>query len=127
MVRNDQFQYRFTGIQHADVIGVNNHSGRNFRNTGGCQVPAAFYFHHTNTASTGFVLNIHAVKFHMAKRRNVNPSLTSCLQHGRTFINFNFLIIDGQFYFFHVSFFRFQITDFRHQMSVSVMLSLIFL
>ena len=93
VVGEDQLENGSTGVDDAHGIGFHHHVGHTFGDTSGSQVATAGHFHHTNTASAGFVVHAQIVQLEMAKGRNIDTHALSGFQNSGTFRYFNFSIV----------------------------------
>ena len=93
VVGEHELEHRATGVDHAHRIGADHHVGHTFGDAGGSQVTTAGDLHDTDTASTGFVVDVHALEFKVAKGGNGNTQLLCGVKNRSTFRHFNFSIV----------------------------------
>ena len=93
VVGEDQLENGSTGVDDAHGVGSHHHVGHTFGDTSGSQVTTAGHFHHTNTASAGFVVHAQIVQLKMAKGRNIDTHALSGFKNSGTFWYFNFSIV----------------------------------
>ena len=93
VVGEDQLEDGSAGVDDAHRVGAHHHIGHTLGDAGGSQVTAAGHFHHTNTASAGFVVNAQIVQLKMAKGRNIDTHTLSGFKNSCTFGYFNFSVV----------------------------------
>ncbi len=93
VVGKDQLENGSAGVDHAHGIGSHHHVRHTFGDAGRSQVTTASHFHHTNTASAGFVVHAQVVQLEMAKGRNIDTHALSGFKNSGTFRYFNFSIV----------------------------------
>jgi hypothetical protein len=101
MVGQDKLNHCFAGIEYPDGVGVYNHSFGAVGGTGRSKVTASFNFDNTNTATTGFVFDIHVTQVHVTQGGYVDSYFFGSLQNGSSLFDFNKLFIYDQFDSFH--------------------------
>ena len=95
VVAEDELKDGFAGVDHADGVGANDHTFHTFGDASGSEVSALLNFDDADTASAGFVVDIHAFEFKVAKGGDVDAHALCGFKNGSPFRNFNFSIIDG--------------------------------
>ena len=93
VVGEHELEHRAACVDHAHGVGADHHVGHTFSDAGGSQVTTAGNLHDTNTTSTGFVVDIHALEFKVAKGGDRDTQLLCGLKNSCTFRHFNFSVI----------------------------------